>query len=101
MERTGQLQKRVENTCREILDEDHLVTVEAVGGQEPLVFEGSCKPGDKGLISGAPCRQRTDPHGHQRLADVLEGEKPFPEGWTIMVHEADESAMASTGGGHA
>jgi hypothetical protein len=101
MERTGQRQKRVEDTHREVLDDDYPATVDAVGGQEGLGFDDSCKPGDEGLISRAPCHQRTDPHGHQRFAAVLEGEKPFPEAGTIVVHDADESAMAGEGGGHA
>jgi hypothetical protein len=99
MERTGQLQKLVEHTCRAVLDEDHLGTVETVGGQKPLVFEGSSQPGDEGLTVGAPGWQGTDPHGHTRFAAASAGEKPFAAVMSV-VHEADASARAGEGVGH-
>jgi hypothetical protein len=101
MERTGQLQKLVENTCREVLDEDHLVTVETVGGQEPLVFEGSSQPGNEGLLLGTPGRHGTDLHGHTRSAAVLACEKPLPAAVTTVVCDANEAAMTGEGVGHA
>jgi hypothetical protein len=91
----------VECTCRAIIDSDHPLSVEAAGGQEHLVFEVDCQPGDEGLSIGAPGRPWTDPHGHTRVAAVLEGEKPLQAAVTRVVRDADESAMASTGGGHA
>jgi hypothetical protein len=57
-------------------------------------------PGHEGLLLGRPCSQGTDPHGHQRPTAVLEGEKPFAAVMRV-VRDSDESAMASTGGGHA
>jgi hypothetical protein len=90
MERTGQLQQ---------LDGPP-VTVEAVGSREHRGFEGSCGPGDEGLILGAPCRRGTDPHGHTRFAIVLACEKPLPDAVTRVVRDADASAMAGEGVGH-
>jgi hypothetical protein len=94
MKLTNRLQTRVEDTCRVVIDVEHPVPVEAVGGQEHRGFEGSGQPGDEGLILGAPGRQGTDPHGHQRVAAVLEGEKRLPAAVMRVVREADASAMA-------
>jgi hypothetical protein len=100
MKLTNRLQTRVEDTCRVVIGVEHPVPVEAVGGQEPLIFEGSCQPGDEGLLLGALGRQGADPHGQQRLAAVLAAEKPLPAAGTRVVREADASAMASVGVGH-
>jgi hypothetical protein len=83
--------------CREVLDTEHPLAVETVGGQEHLVFEVPCAPGDAGLILGAPGRPWPDPHGHQRVAAVLAAEQPLPEAGTRVGFEADESAMAGEG----
>jgi hypothetical protein len=91
----------VECNGRAIIDNGHPLSVEAAGGQEHLVCEVDCQPGDEGLLLGAPGRPWTDPHGHTRVAAVLEGEKPLPEAGTIVVPEADEAVMAGEGGGHA
>jgi hypothetical protein len=102
MKLTSQFQKLlVEDTCQEVLDVEHPVPVEAVGGQKPLVFAGSCEPGDEGLTIGAPGRQGTDPHGHQRLAPVSAGEKPLPAAVTRVVREGDKAVMVGEGVGHA
>jgi hypothetical protein len=100
MKLTKRLQTRVEDTCGVVIDVEHPVSVEAVGGQKPLVFEGSCQPGDEGLMLGAPGRQGTDPHGHQRLAAVLAGEKPLPAAGTRVVRAADEAVMVGEGVPH-
>jgi hypothetical protein len=84
-----------------VLDDEHPVPVDAVGGREHRGFEGSGAPGNEGLLLGTPCSQGTDPHGHQRLATVLEGENPLPAAGTIVVRAADESAMTGEGVGHA
>jgi hypothetical protein len=97
----AQFQKHLEDTCQEVLDDEHPVPVETVGGQEPLVFEGSSQPGDEGLLLGTPRRQGSDPHGHTRFAAVLAGKKPLPAAGTIVVRAADASAMAGEGVGHA
>jgi uncharacterized protein len=52
MERIDRLKRVVELNCREVIDEAHVVTVEAVGGQENVVFEVHCNPEDVGLIIG-------------------------------------------------
>ena len=90
MKLTARLQKHGDQNCREVIDDEHPVPVDAVGGQEGRGFAASCKPGDEGLISRAPGRQRIDPHGHQPFAAVMR-----------VMRDSDESAMASTGGGHA
>jgi hypothetical protein len=100
MKLTSRLQTLIEDTCRVVIDVEHPVPVEAVGGQKPLVFEGSCEPGDEGQIPGAPCRQRTNPHRTKRFPAVSEGEKPLPAAGTRVVCEADASAMAGEGVGH-
>lgn len=46
------LRTLVETNCREILDEDHLLCVDAVGGSENVVFEVHCDKADIGLIIG-------------------------------------------------
>jgi hypothetical protein len=91
----------VECTCRAIIDSDHPLSVEAAGGQEHLVCEVDCQPGDEGLSIGAPGRPWTDPHGHTRVAAVLAGEQPLPAAGTIVLRAADASAMAGEGVGHA
>jgi hypothetical protein len=101
MELSEQLTQLVECTCREVINDAHPVPVEALGGQENLVSEVSCEPSDEGLSIGAPGRPWTHPHGHTCVAAVLEFEKPLQEPVTPVVLAADESAMASTGGGHA
>jgi hypothetical protein len=101
MKLIARLQKHVDQNCREVIDDEHPVPVDAVGGQEGRGFDGSCKPGDEGLISRAPGRQGIDPHGHQRFAAVLAGVNPLQAAVTRVVPDADESAMASEGGGHA
>jgi hypothetical protein len=100
MEAIERLRKLVEYTCREIINDDHPLRVEAVGGSENLVFEGHCSPGDIGLIIGAPCQQCADPHGHTRVAAVLACETPLQEAVPRVVLEAYESAMAGQGVGH-
>jgi hypothetical protein len=100
MERIERLRTLAEGNGREAIDGTHPLSVEAVGGQEPLIIEVCCEPGDMGLITGAPCRQGADPHGHQRLAAVLEGEKPFPAAVTRGMRQANASAMAGEGVGH-
>jgi hypothetical protein len=100
MKITERLKKLVTETCAAVIDDNHPLNVEAVGGQEHLVFQGSCAPGDEGLISGAPGRPWTEPHGHTRFAAVLDVEKPHQEAVTRGVHEADESAMTGEGVGH-
>jgi hypothetical protein len=101
MKLTSQFHKLLEDTCQEVLDDEHPVSVEAVGGQENRAFEGSSQPGDEGLSIGGPGRQGTDLRGHQRLAAVLAGEKPLPAAVTTVVREADESAITGEEVGHA
>jgi predicted RNA-binding protein YlqC (UPF0109 family) len=64
----------VECNCREVIDPDHEVTVESVGGAENLLFEISCLPDDVGLIIGANGRNieaiRTLVHSACRGASV-------------------------------
>jgi hypothetical protein len=94
------LTRVVECNCREVIDNDHPVTVEAVGSQKTLVFEVDCQSGDEGLSIGAPGRPWTDPHGHTCVAAVLEFEKPRQEPVTRVVLAADESTMAGEGVPH-
>jgi hypothetical protein len=94
------LQAVVAFHCRQVMDEDHPLHVEAVGGQENLVFEIHCAPADAGLIIGAPCRPWTNPHGNQCFAAVLEVETPLQAAVTRVVLDASESAMAGEGVGH-
>jgi hypothetical protein len=100
MKLTKRLQTRVEDPCQAVIDDEHPVSVEAVGDQKPRVFKGSCQPGDEGLMLGAPGRQGTDSHGHQRLTPILACEKPLPAAGTRVVRAADESARAGAGAGH-
>jgi hypothetical protein len=100
MKLTSQFHKLLEDTCQEVLDDEHPVSVEAVGGQEPLVFEGSSQPGDEGLLLGTPGRQGTDPHGHTCFAAVLAGEKPLPAAVTRVVRAGDEAVLVGEGVGH-
>ncbi len=95
------LTRVVECTCREVINSGHPLSVEAVGGQEKLVFEVDCEPSDEGLIIGAPCRPWTAPHGHQRVAAVWTCEQPHQEPVTRVVLAADESAKAGKGVRHA
>jgi uncharacterized protein len=46
------LKKVVEFNCQEVIDPDHTVSVECVGGAENLLFEISCAQEDVGLIIG-------------------------------------------------
>jgi hypothetical protein len=101
MKLIDRLTRVVECNGWEVIDKDHPVPVEVVGSQETLVFEVDCQPGDEGLILGGPCRQGTEPSGHKPFAAVLEGEQPHQEAVTRVGLAADESAMASMGGGHA
>jgi hypothetical protein len=100
MKSTAHFQKLVEDTCQEVLDDEHPVPVDAVGGQEHRGFEGSGHPGHEGLLLGTPCSQGTDPHGHQRPTAVLACEKPFAAVMRV-VRDADASVMAGEGVGHA
>jgi len=99
--RIERLTRVVECNGRTVIEKDHPVPVEAVGGQGHLIFEVDCQPGDEGLSIGAPGRQGTEPYGHKLFAAVLEGEQPHQEAVTRVGLAADGSAMASTGGGHA
>jgi predicted RNA-binding protein YlqC (UPF0109 family) len=42
----------VEANCRAIVDDEHPIHVEAIGGAENLLFEVQCDPGDVGLLIG-------------------------------------------------
>ena len=42
----------VEANCRAVIDDDHPLAVQAVGGQENIVFEVHCAAEDVGLIIG-------------------------------------------------
>jgi hypothetical protein len=101
MKFTARLQKHIDHSCREVIDDEHPVPVDTVGGQENRAFEGSSHPGDEGLLLGAPGREGADPHGHQRVAAVLAGEKPLPAAVTGVVRDADEAVMVGKGVGHA
>jgi hypothetical protein len=94
MEPTARRHTRGEDHRQAVIADGHPLTVDAIGGAEHRLCEGSCQPGDEGLLLGAPGRQGTDPHGHQRLAAALAGEKPLPATGTIVVRDADASAMA-------
>jgi hypothetical protein len=101
MERIERLRTRAEGNGRAVIDGAKPPSVDAVGGQKPLVFEVSCEPGDESLILGAPCQQWIAPHGYQRVAAVLTGEKPLPEAVMRVVRDADASAITGEGVGHA
>jgi hypothetical protein len=100
MKFTARLQKHIDHSCREVIDDEHPGTVEAVGGRANRGFDVSCEPGDEGLLLGAPGRQGTDPHGHTRVAAISEGEKRLPDAGTRVVREANASAMAGEGVPH-
>jgi hypothetical protein len=100
MKYTNRRQTLVEDTCWVAIDDDHPVPVDAVGGRAHRGFEVSSQPGDEGLLLGAPCRQGADPHGHQRVAAVLEVEKPRHEAAMRVVRETNASALAGEGVGH-
>ena len=100
MVRIARLHQLVEDHGQAVIADGHPLTVDAIGGAEHLLFEVSSHPGHEGLLLGTPCHQGADPHGHQRLTAVLACEKPFAAVMRV-VRDADESAMASTGGGHA
>jgi hypothetical protein len=101
MERMARLHQPVEDNRQAVIDDGHPFTVDAIRGPEHLLFEVASESSGEGLSLGAPCRQGTDPHSHQRFAAVLAGEKPLPAAGTIVVRAADESAMAGEGVGHA
>jgi hypothetical protein len=101
MERIARLHQLVEDNGQAVIADGHPLTVDAIGGAEHLLFEVSSRPGNEGLMLGAPGRQGTDPHGHTHVAAVLADEKPLPATVTIVVRAADESAMAGEGVGHA
>jgi hypothetical protein len=100
MERIERLRTRAEGNGRAVIGSAKPPSVDAVGGQKPRVFAGSCEPGDEGLILGAPGRQGADPHGHQRVAAVLEVEDPLPEAVTRAVRDANEAVMVGKGVAH-
>jgi hypothetical protein len=100
MKFTARLHNHVEHSGRAVTDDDYPVLIEVVGGQEHLGFEGSCQPGDEGLILGALGRQGADPYGHQRVAAVLAGEKRLPAAITRAVRAADASTVAGEGVPH-
>jgi hypothetical protein len=100
MERIEHLRKLVEGNGRAVIDGAKPQSVDAVGGQKPLVFEVSYERGDEDLILGAPGRQGAYPHGHQHFAAVLAAEKPLQAAGTRVVRAADESARAGAGAGH-
>jgi predicted RNA-binding protein YlqC (UPF0109 family) len=52
MERIDRVKRVVELNCGEVIDPDHDVRVDAVGGQENVLFEVHCEPGDVSLIIG-------------------------------------------------
>ena len=43
-------------TCRAIIDDGHAISVKAAEGEENVVFEVTCEPGDVGLIIGSKGR---------------------------------------------
>jgi hypothetical protein len=100
MDLSARLPKLAEDNCRAVIDGGHDLTVEAIHGPERRGLAVSSQPRDEGLLLGAPGRQGADPHGHQRLAAVLEIEKPFPAAVTRGMRRADESAMAGEGVPH-
>jgi hypothetical protein len=100
MERMARLHQPVEDHGQAVIADGHPSTVEALHGAEKRLLAVSSHPGNEGLLLGTPGRQGTDPHGHQRLAAVLAGEKPCPEAVTRVVCEVDASAMAGEGVGH-
>ena len=89
MKRSEPLKHLVECTCREVINDAHPVPVEAVGGPEHRVFEGSCEPSEEGLSIGAPGKRWTDPQDDTGVAAV-----------TRTVLAADEGTMAGTGVPH-
>ena len=93
--------KLVACTCRQVIGDDHPLSVDAVGGSEHIVCEVHCRPEDVGLILWAPGRPWPAPHGHMRVAAGLGWEKPLPAAVTGVVLGADASAMAGEGVGHA
>jgi len=57
--REGQMDKLIERlanlaayNCRQVIDEGHPLSVEAVGGSEKLVCEVHCAEEDRGLVMG-------------------------------------------------
>jgi uncharacterized protein len=48
----ARLKRVVEFNSQEVIDPDHTVTVECIGGAENLLFEISCAQVDVGLIIG-------------------------------------------------
>jgi hypothetical protein len=101
MERMARLHTPVEDHGQAVIADGQPRTVDAIGGAEHLLFEGSSQPGNEGLLLGTLCRQGTDPHGHTRLATVSAGEKPLPAVGTRVVRAADASARPGEGVGHA
>jgi hypothetical protein len=101
MERIAKLHQPVEDNCQAVIADRHPLTVEAIHSTEKRLLVVPSHPGHEGLLLGTPCQQWTDPHGHTRFAAVLEGEKPFPEAGTRVMRDADASAMAGEGVGHA
>jgi hypothetical protein len=97
----ARLQAVVAFHCRQVMDEDLPLPVEAVGGQEHVVFDVHGAPEDVGLGIGAPCGHGTDPHGTTQVAAGLGLEKPLQAAVTGVVLDADEAAMGGEGVGHA
>jgi hypothetical protein len=100
MERMARLHTPVEDTCQAVIGDGHPCTVDASHGAEKRVLTVSSHPGDAGLILGAPGQQGADPHGHQRVAAVLESENPLQTAVTRVARDADASARAGEGVPH-
>ena len=101
MDLTERVRQWVQSTCQQVIDDDHPLQVDTVGGQEHRVFEGHCLPEDIGLRIGAPCSHGTDRHGTTHVATVFGLEKPHPEAVTGVGLAAAMSATAGEGGEHA
>jgi predicted RNA-binding protein YlqC (UPF0109 family) len=52
MDLIERLKQLVAENCQAVIDDDHDLAVQAVGGEENVVFEIFCEPGDVGLIIG-------------------------------------------------
>ena len=52
MEMKERLKNIVIDTCMAIIDENHDVNVNVIGGQENILFEIHCKQEDVGLVIG-------------------------------------------------
>ena len=101
MERIARLHQPDEDNGQAVIADGQPLTVEALHGAEKRLPVISSQPGHEGLLLGTPGRQGTDLHGHQRLTAVSVSETPLPAAGTIVVRDADASAMAGEGVGHA